>query len=532
VEFLVSQRADVRSKTADGCTPLHAASGACVPPTCRPLPPPDPAIVKFLLDKGADPKAADARGRTALHGLVARGEGALVRSLLDRGAEVNAKDQRGRTPLHRAVECGNESAVDALLAAHADVNATDATGRTPIRLAPYSLSYTTYNPPMVKKLLDHGAQVDLVTTIALGSVEQVAAAIERDPKAVNQKGKTQDERLPLHWAVSRKSPEMVKLLLDHGADPNAKEKDGNPPLHGAVFAQNPQVVSMLIAAKADVNALGQGDCTALYWACNNLDVEVVNLLLAAGADPNTKAARQPNPLSAVLQSAREGRFGFAQKSTPAERSALAKTLINALLDHKADPNGPVWGGGYSPIFGADEEQAELLLSRGARLDVTTEDGNTLLHYAAILSRGDLARFAIKHKLSLEAKNKKGETPLHCAVGYLRPSEAVVEMILAANPDLGAKDNEGRSPLHRAVIIGSVPAATALLDHQADPEARDNEGATPLHHAAKLGRDNMVALLIDRGAAVNVRDKAGRTPLDWATRETTRALLVEHGATGK
>src|SRR5205085_5570956 len=140
----------------------------------------------------------------------------------------------------------------------------------------------------------------------------------------------------------------------------------------------------LIAAKVDVNAKGQGDCTALYWACTNLDVEIVNLLLAAGANPNTKDPKEPNPLSAVLQSVREGRFG--QKSTIEGRRATGTTIVNALIDHKADPNGTALVGGYSPLFGADEEMAELLLARGAELDVVTEDGNTLLHYAAILSR--------------------------------------------------------------------------------------------------------------------------------------------------
>jgi ankyrin repeat protein len=371
--------------------------------------------------------------------------------------------------------------------------------------------------------------VDLTTTLALGTVEQVAAAIARDPAAVNQPGQTDDGRLPLHWAASRKSPEMVKLLLDHGADPNGREKDGNPPLTTAVFAGEPKVVAALIAAKADVNPRGQGDTTPLYWACTRLDVDVINLLLAAGANPNTSDPKQPQPLSAVLQSVREGRFG--EQASPEERRAKARVILAALLDHKADVNGKMWGGGYSPLFSADEDLAEFLVAHGAKTDVVTDDGNSLLHYAAMTSRADLARFALKHNLPLEARNKKGETPLLCAVGYFNPRNGVLDLLLAKSPDLTATDADGRSPLHRAAQIGSVAAVTALLDRQADPQAKDSEGATPLHLAAKAAHDDLIPLLVTRGAPVNATDKSGRTPLDYATKPETRKVLTTHGATG-
>lgn len=122
--------------------------------------------------------------------------------------------------------------------------------------------------------------------------------------------------------------------------------------------------------------------------------------------------------------------------------------------------------------------------------------------------------------------------LHCAVGYFEPKNGVLEMILDAGPDLAAKDAEGRSPLHRAAIIGNVKGATALLDKQADVRAKDKEGATPLHHAAKVGGKPMITLLIDRGAPVDARDDAGRTPLDWATKADVQALLTERGAAAK
>jgi hypothetical protein len=139
---------------------------------------------------------------------------------------------------------------------------------------------------------------------------------------------------------------------------------------------------------------------------------------------------------------------------------------------------------------------------------------------------------LKHNVLLEAKNKKGETPLHKAVGYFDNKGAVLAMLLEHKADVLAKDADGRTPLHRAVMVGSLRATTALLEDGADARAKDEEGATPLHYAAKNGRDALIPLLLKHGAAINESDGGGRTPLDWATRKQTKELLTASGAKGK
>jgi cytohesin len=526
VQYLLDHKADVNAKTDGSCTPLLAAAGNCDAPFYAPMPAPNLAIVKLLIDKGADIKATDVRGRTALHGAAAGADAAVVKLLLDHGSPANAKDARGRTPLHLAVQCNREAAVDLLLAAGADVNARDTGGLTPMRLSPYSLHYTTFNSPIVKTLLDHGAEVDLETAMALGSIERVAAAIKKDPAAVNRQPKTSDDRSPLQWAISRKSPELVKLLLDGGADPNAKDKTGNPPLTSAVFSGNQEAITMLLAAKADVNSTGQGGCLPLYWACSRLDTGIVDQLLAAGAKPIAADPDAPNPLSAALQAPRDQ--SSLVPGTAQEKIERAKTIVSALLAHGADVNQRVQG--FTPIYSADNAAlATLLFDRGAKLDVTDNEGDTPLHYAAILSRLELFQFLLEHKVALEVKNKKGETPLHCAVGYFAPKGDLLKQLLDAGADLAARDAEGKTPLHRAVQQGSPASVTALLQKGADPDARDKEGATPLHLAAKIGGDELILILLKHDATIDARDAAGLTPLQWVTKDTTRALLTAHGA---
>lgn len=143
---------------------------------------------KFLLDSGADAKAVNGFGTTALH--LSAGNIDKIRLLLDRGADVNAKSQIGRTPLMVAAATHGASAVvKALLQKGAEVDAADAQGSTALQLAAGSGDLTS-----VRTLLERGA----------------------DPNAKQRFG----------WTALMKSAghgdlEIVRLLIAHNVDVNA-----------------------------------------------------------------------------------------------------------------------------------------------------------------------------------------------------------------------------------------------------------------------------------------------------------------------
>ena len=85
---------------------------------------------------------------------------------------------------------------------------------------------------------------------------------------------------------------------------------------------------------------------------------------------------------------------------------------------------------------------DLLLENGAKLDVTNDNGDTILHQVAALSRDEMIPYLLQHGVPLEAKDKKGETALHKAVNFVEPRGQTLRLLLDAGADLKARDNKG------------------------------------------------------------------------------------------
>jgi len=113
----------------------------------------------------------------------------------------------------------------------------------------------------------------------------------------------------------------------------------------------------------------------------------------------------------------------------------------------------------------------------------------------------------------------------------------VELLLAHNAQVNAKDRDGFTPLHRAAFAGGMSeranfsgVVEVLLAHGADVNAKDITNDTPLHSAAAGGyenvvdRVNLVKVLLAHGADIYARNKDGRTPYDLATGGAVVELL--------
>ncbi|KAJ5552381.1 hypothetical protein N7494_001759 [Penicillium frequentans] len=144
IKLLVERGADLEVNDEYSRTPLHHAA-RCGSDT----------VAKLLLEEGADLEAKDGDFRTPLQHAAMRGHEAVLKLLLEEGADSEAKDKYSRTPLHHAARCGSDTVAKLLLEGGADSEAKDGDFRTPLQHAAMR-----GHEAVVKLLLERGAKVD------------------------------------------------------------------------------------------------------------------------------------------------------------------------------------------------------------------------------------------------------------------------------------------------------------------------------------------------------------------------------------
>jgi ankyrin repeat protein len=300
--------------------------------------------------------------------------------------------------------------------------------------------------------------------------------------------------------------EVVRLLLDRGADVAAKTEYGWTALHWAAESGHEAVMRLLLDQGADIAAKDERGRTALHWAAENGHEAVVRLLLDQGADIAAKDGEGRTALHWAAESGHEA-------------------VVRLLLDQGADVaanDGEGWTALHCAAGSGHEAVVRLLLDQGA--DVAAKDGEgwTALHCAAENGHEAVVRLLLDQGADVAAKDGNGWTALHSAAG--KGHEAVVRLLLDQGADVAAKDEDGWTALHSAAGSGHEAVVRLLLDRGADVAAKDGNGGTALHSAAGSGHEAVVRLLLDRGADVAAKTSGGWTALHSAASSGHEAVV--------
>ena len=526
----------------------------------------DVEMIKLLLKYGADVNARDSRGRTPLHYAVAAGRNAeVLEVLLLHGADPNAQDDLGNTPLYYAVRRRDEQAVRLLLMYFADPRIRNKKCVSPIDVARKKVLHWYEIAELMEEVVRRRRHA-VLTSCVPGRRTRLHEAIEmRDLNAVYESllplssVNICDEagRTPLHYAVmlcGNKSVEIVDMLLKpwRGTNVNVKDIYGRTPLHYAAAIGEPAVVKMLLEHYADPTVEDIDGKTPLDYARERGNSHVIPLLEQWTRIWQLAASRRPTDPDAACYRARcndifrSARFGYL-------------LCVKNLLDAGGDPNMRNKSDGTPLHYAAMEghvEVAKVLLDRGADPNARDFLSYTPLHYASAYGHVDVVKLLLERDADPNLRTVSGETPLHMAAEHC----AVVRLLLQHGADPNARDKYGRTPLHYAAIRGVKCPVELLLRHGADPNTKDvdgntplhkagseknalilaehtevvknNAGQTPLHLAARWGYTRVIELLLRRGADVNDVDNEGNTPLHHAAMgckaEAVR-LLLERGA---
>ena len=463
VRALIAAKANVSQKNQFGTTAIMYAAAND-----------DLELARALIKAGADVKVKNQFGTSALTEAAIIGSGPIINALLKAGADPNTKNPEGETPLMEVARSGKLEAAKLLVEAGADVNIKEQFGGQTALMWAAAQSQAE----MVKFLASTGADLN-----ARGVIRQWERKVitEPRPKDLNKGGYT-----PLLYAAREGCVACARYLVEAGADPDLEDPDRVTPLNMALLNMHFEVAAYLIQAGADVDkwdlygrspvymaadvstlpVKGNGAMAVIPSEDSIMALDVAKMLLDKGANPNIQLKRRP-PYRDVPQD-RGGDAILAQGATPLLRAARA---------------------GDAPF-------AELLLKRGALVDLPSKEGVTPLMAAAGVDFGTRVT---------RGRNRTTEGVL-----------ATMRLLLDAGADINAR----MLAEPRAVVPeGASAAADYGIRLRGRPSQVPSPYAVPdqtaLQGAAQRGYTAIVKFLAENGADLQVKDSVGRTALDLA-----------------
>jgi ankyrin repeat protein len=401
-----------------------------------------------------------------------------------------------------------------------------------------------------------------------------------DPNPAESDGTT-----PLHWAVHHDDAELVRRLLEAGAQVAVANDYGATPMSEAAVTANEAVLEALLDAGADVDSPNADGQTALMVVARGGSTAVAKLLVERGADVNAREARKGQ--TALMWAVAQSHPAMVDLLIASGADVEARSTVNDWERMvTAEPRQKnLMPGGFTPLLYAAREGcldcAKALIAAGAAVDLTDPDGVTPLISALLNAHFDTAKYLLEAGANVNKWDFWGRTPLYLAVDFNtlphggRPDRLslddttnldIIDILLAAgaNPnaqlklfppyrslrmDRGADAilDIGTTPLLRAARGADIAAIERLVAAGALLDLPQRDGITPLMVAVGAGasstdtrgkfRTELDALetadaLLAAGAVVDELDARGRTALHYAAAAgytDVAKRLIEHGA---
>ncbi|EHK19775.1 uncharacterized protein TRIVIDRAFT_203361 [Trichoderma virens Gv29-8] len=492
-------------------------------------------ICRLLLAHNADPDLKDfvIEQSTPLLCATMNSNMDLVKLLVDNGADVNKSVGRKYTPVYGATHSQNTEIVQYLLSHNANPTLACSLGSTPMHVAAYQGS-----SEIVRLLAEAKADIDYCENSALMSA--------------------------IH--IMSDSAEVLRILLEYGADINRKDSAGRTALDAAIVNNHPNIVKLMLSeskVKPDFSR------ERLLEAVRNGYTEVVSLVLESGADVN------------MLD---EGNASLTALAMPLKDASMIRTVLEygpdlSIIDkrgntalHRITANTPVESvrrvvnaGGQLHVGSLNNEyETPLIISiRACNMEVfsylMTKSLVSDTLNIAYSPREDMVQILIKNgadtnhvcpsaygtplitALQRRGKNidklvekivklllEHGAVPNRFAgfLGFpiiaasIACSPSVIQLLLSQKVSVDVTDAFGRKPAHFA-CYNSLEALNILGVPDSDFAVRDIVGRVPLHYAVLRGQLDLVEEVLARsmrvGVGIDVLDYDGWTPLLWAAR---------------
>jgi ankyrin repeat protein len=281
------------------------------------------------------------------------------------------------------------------------------------------------------------------------------------------------------WLPKKELVTISTLLLDRGADIEAKTINKWTPLHQTPVNRNYDIAGLLIDRDAKIDAISHTKWTPLHYAISHGHDAVARLLIDRGANLEAITVENSTPLPQAIENGRK-------------------------------------------------DMVELLIQKRANLEAITSDERTPLHNAIENKHDNIVNFLTASGADTMAKDSDGSTPLHLAARNART--AILMALLDRTPNLEAITSvQKRTPLRNAIENKHRSIAEILILRGSNIHAKDSNGWTPLHFAGRNLLKSIALTLLNRGADVNAITENKSTPLHLlhrtlATKLETASML--------
>lgn len=405
-------------------------------------------------------KMQDFKGDTALHLMVSSDNANAVKWLLNNGANPKTPNKEGDTPLHLAASYGNVKVAQLLLAKGSDTEAVNKLANKPFN---NSTPFESYTQTLFRLNTNSQGNTSLHLAVLNGHHEMVELLLDHRASitAMNGMGST-----PLKLAVITDKVAMAQLLLDKGAVDTINMGD-IPPLHQAIDQDNFDMVKLLLERGANIEATDRDQNTPLQKTITGEKVEIAKFLFSYGANPRIT---RPDGDSILHLSARANMPAPNLTSLFIERGGLVNTLnmFNrtplSYVEHSSDNQvaeilrkhgGINVTGNYlqrehplhEAIIDNDIAVIQLILNQGNPPDINQGDANgvTPLHLATMLGNMEMVQILLSQEgINVNSQDVNGQSPLHVAAG--NHNLEVAQLLVADGGLLTVKNNFGKTPL--------------------------------------------------------------------------------------
>lgn len=371
----------------------------------------------------------------------------------------------------------------------------------------------------------------------------------QDIKSINAGGLT-----PLFYACATKQPDIAKYLISKSPDISIISDNGNDILSWVAELHDINLLQKMLDRGANINHRGQDGKTLLFWMVQYGWEDMVEFLMSKGADPNLATDMGEYPLILcvakdnlnMLNTLLSYNITDVNKRTVDNNKITTlwmaaqdgkEKFIDALLSKGADVNISRESNLEAPIHislknGHSDVFNKLMNRTDIDAGAVDSNGQSILHYGVHLGRQDLIQLAIDRNIDINSQDNIGRTPLHLSCMY--ENTQILEFLHSKGGSIDVL-SQGFHPMHGAVYNGHKDIIRKLLGFGVDINITSSDGITILHYAIMIAPKislDVIKILLDHGANYHSVDNNGYTPLHNAIHNNRLDLvkeLIERGA---